>query len=139
MSKYAPLGEFLRKQGASRVPLTFAKIEEIVGTKLPRSQRYPAWWSNNPFNNVMTQVWLDAGFETEQVDIERRRVVFRKVRAPQGGLAEEAALTDYATDSLKTDHPLIGWMKGTIQVPPGVDLTAPADPAWGKQAWGPDK
>jgi hypothetical protein len=27
-------------------------------------------------------------------------------------------------------HPLIGCMKGTIKVTPGVDLTEPADPEW---------
>jgi aspartyl-tRNA(Asn)/glutamyl-tRNA(Gln) amidotransferase subunit A len=28
-------------------------------------------------------------------------------------------------------HPFVGWMKGTVQVAPGVDLTDPADPDWG--------
>ncbi len=27
-------------------------------------------------------------------------------------------------------HPLIGWMKGTVYVARGVDLTEPADPEW---------
>jgi len=67
VSKYAPLGDFLRKQRRDVVPMSFSEIERVVGSKLPKSQRYPAWWSNNPWNNVMTQVWLDAGFQTEQV------------------------------------------------------------------------
>jgi hypothetical protein len=29
-------------------------------------------------------------------------------------------------------HPLFGALKGMTFVPPGVDLTAPADPDWGK-------
>jgi len=33
-------------------------------------------------------------------------------------------------------HPLFGWMKGTITIAPGVDLTQPADPAWGEVAYG---
>jgi len=28
-------------------------------------------------------------------------------------------------------HPLIGFMKGTIEIVEGVDLTGPADPTWG--------
>src|SRR5262245_58138820 len=80
MSKYAPLGDYLRKQKVKLVPMTFADIERIIGAKLPKSQRYPAWWSNNPWNNVMTQVWLDAGFETEQVDVVGRKLVFRRIR-----------------------------------------------------------
>jgi hypothetical protein len=31
-------------------------------------------------------------------------------------------------------HPLIGWMRGTVVVEPGVDLTKPADPRWGEVA-----
>jgi hypothetical protein len=129
MSKYAPLGDFLRKQKAGLVPMTFAQIEEIVGSKLPRSQQYPAWWSNNPWNNVMTQVWLDAGFVTEQVDVVGHKLVFRKVRerakeGPNSGPAETA--------NVLARHPLIGWLEGTVQVPPGVDLTQPADPEWGE-------
>jgi hypothetical protein len=97
--------------------------------KLPKSQRYPAWWSNNPWNNVMTQVWLDAGFETEQVDVEGRKLVFRKVR-------ETSKQGTPPTKELSLRHPLIGWLKGTVQVAPGVDLTEPADPEWGDHAWG---
>jgi hypothetical protein len=33
-------------------------------------------------------------------------------------------------------HPLFGWMKGTVTVAPGVDLTQPADPEWGEVAYG---
>jgi hypothetical protein len=35
-----------------------------------------------------------------------------------------------ATESAKTIHPLIGWMKGTFTIPEGVDLTEPACPEW---------
>ena len=34
--------------------------------------------------------------------------------------------------SCSNQHPLIGWMKGTVVVEPGVDLTKPAHPHWGK-------
>jgi len=78
MPKYAPLGDFLRKQRSAQVPMTFAQIERVIGAKLPPSQYQRAWWSNNPWNNVMTKVWLDAGFVTEQVDVEGRKLVFRR-------------------------------------------------------------
>ncbi len=127
MGKYSPLGDYLRKQKTKLVPMTFAEIERIVGTKLPKSQRYPAWWSNNPWNNVMTQVWLEAGFETEQVDVEGRKLVFRRVRG--------ASETHPPKETGPESHPLIGWLKGTVQVASGVDLTEPADPEWGDHAW----
>jgi hypothetical protein len=136
MSKYTPLGDYLRKQRMTRVPMTFAEIERLIGAKLPNSQRYPAWWSNNPFNNVMTQIWLDAGFKTEEVDVESRKLVFRRV-----GEAKPSSRTSLSSDNVGAfkPHPLIGWMKGAVRVAPGVDLTEPADPEWGKRAWGDEK
>jgi len=124
MSKYGRLGEFLKAQRAKEIPLTFAEIERVIGAKLPaNSPQYPAWWSNNPLNNVMTKVWLEAGFRTEQVDTKARKVVFRRV--DQGPNRPSAPK--------KTGrHPIFGALKGLTHVPEGVDLTAPADPDWGK-------
>lgn len=133
MSKYAPLGDFLRKQKASLVPMTFDQIERIVGSRLPKSQRYPAWWSNNPWNNVMTQIWLDAGFETEQVDVASGKLVFRRTREMSATGGGSSPTSDDGRES--TSHPLIGWLKGTVRIAPGVDLTQPADPEWGAHAW----
>jgi hypothetical protein len=33
-------------------------------------------------------------------------------------------------------HPLIGALKGTVKIAPGTDLRQPADPEWGKLAYG---
>ena len=130
MGKYENLGVFLRSQKNASIRMNFAEVERVIGHKLPRSSRYPAWWSNNPFNNVMTQVWLDAGFETEQVDVQGQRVVFRKVReAPPN--SEESRIQNSGAH-----HPAYGCLAGTVQVAPGVDLTEPADPEWGDHAWG---
>jgi hypothetical protein len=133
MGKYEPLGDYLRKQSATLVPLTFSEIERIIGIKLPKSQQYPAWWSNSTSNNVMTQVWLDAGFQTEQVDVENGKLVFRRVSAPR---AEKVMQMSKAELESETRHPLIGWMKGTVTIAPGTDLTEPADPEWGEVAYG---
>ncbi len=123
MSKYDPLGTFLRKQRAETVTMTFAQIEKLTGAKLPASARFRAWWSNNAFNSVMTQVWLDAGFKSEQVDMEGKKLVFRRIRAP--------SVQPLAHKGQR--HPLLGALKGLIEVAPGTDLTAPADPTWGKR------
>ncbi len=126
MGKYNRLGEFLRSQRAKEVPMTFAEIERVIGAKLPpNSPQYPAWWSNNPSNNVMTKVWLAAGFRTEQVDIKGRKVVFRRI---EPGVAEAAVQPPKKTGQ----HPIFGALKGSVYIPEGVDLTEPADPDWGK-------
>jgi len=134
MSKYAPLGDFLRKQKTALVPMTFQQIERIVGSKLPKSKRYPAWWSNNRWNNVMTQIWLDAGFESEQVDVTSGKLVFRKVR-DAGPNGSERGLANSDDGGGSEHHPLLGWLKGTVKIAPGVDLTEPADPEWGAHVW----
>jgi YD repeat-containing protein len=130
MSKYAPLREFLRRQRTSFVPMTFGEIEKVLGTTLPDSQKHRAWWSNNPSNNVMTQYWLEAGFVTEQVDITGRKLVFRRTEAiPQS--TTDAQIENATVAGEDSPHPFFGWMKGTVHVPAGVDLTEPADPEWG--------
>ncbi len=126
MGKYDRLGEFLKSQRTGEVPMSFAQIERVIGSKLPpNSPQYPAWWSNNPTNNVMTKVWLAAGFRTEQVDTKARKLVFRRIeqKPPKAHLQRTRK---------GGRHPLFGAMKGLVHVPTGTDLTEPADPDWGK-------
>lgn len=130
MGKYTPLSEHLGKQAAPIVRMSFEQIERVIGEKLPPSAlRYRAWWSNNDTNSVMTKAWLDAGFQSEEVDMKARRLVFRRVRAkPSPGSTP--------SEGNSGRHPLIGWMRGTLTVADGVDLTQPADPEWGEVAYG---
>lgn len=119
MSKYEPLGEYLKKQDKERVPMTFAEIERVTGVKLPASaMKYRPWWSNNAQSHVMTKVWLAAGFESEQVDMAGRKLVFRRVRKPRSAAGGQE----------KPFHPAWGAMKGLVRIMPGVDITQPADP-----------
>jgi len=125
MSKYSPLGAYLRQQRRDVVPMKFAEIEKIIGGKLPASARYRAWWSNNDFNSVLTKVWLEAGFRSEQVDMAGRKLVFRRTRKPSaagGGVVQAAGEKPF--------HPLYGAMQGLVRIMPGTDLTQPADPEW---------
>jgi len=131
MSKYEPLGDFLKNQKTDSVPMSFAEIERVTGTKLPASAQYRAWWSNNSFNSVMTKVWLDAGFESEQVDMAHRKLVFRRVRSSAVSFNDKA-VPAFGSGGKKA-HPLAGLLKEVTQVTPGVDLTEPADPDWGKR------
>jgi hypothetical protein len=130
VGKYDPLKTFLSSQAGDRVPMTFAEIEAVLHAPLPSSKRYPAWWSNNASNNIMTEVWLDAGFMTEQVDIAGERLVFR--RKAFGNAASGVAEAGPAFRAPET-----GWlerlrskMAGTVRVQPGWDLTNPTGEVW---------
>lgn len=145
MSKYDALGKYLAAQIGSEIPMTFVEIEKVTGVKLPpKAQHHRAWWSNNPSNNVMTKVWLGAGFQTEQVDMASRKLVFKRKQggaalppAPSrasndgGGTAE--ASREFTPPATKvTRHPALGAMKGTFTIEPGYDLTKPVytDDEW---------
>lgn len=83
MSKYEPLTAYLRQQPYREVRLRFGDLEKILGFKLPSSaSQHRAWWSNNGSNNVMTKAWLSAGFRTRDVDMEKERLTFERVGAP---------------------------------------------------------
>jgi len=131
--KYEPLTEFLRRQSRAVVRMSFDEIERVIGAKLPPSaMHHRAWWSNNAENNVMTKAWKDAGFESEDVDMTGRQVTFRRVHSERLHGAG-APNVDVPTEDR---HPLIGWMKGTLTIADGVDLTQPADAEWGEAAYG---
>jgi hypothetical protein len=130
MSKYEPLGDFLRAQATTEVRLSFADIERITGAKLPPSAfRHRPWWSNNANNSVLTKVWLDAGFRSEQVDMEGRTLVFRRAAAPRFDEGPARPLDQ----GPRKRHPLLGLLKGLTRVAPGTDLTKPAAPDWGRR------
>ena len=133
VGKYEPLAIFLKKQGTKEIRMTFEQIERLIGSKLPASaSEHRAWWSNNPSNSVITKAWLDAGYRTEDVDMTGRKLVFRKdLRTDQA-----AGSNPFNADANASRDPLFGWLKGTVTIAPGVDLTEPADPDWGELAWG---
>ncbi len=137
-SKYDPLGRYLAETRAAEVPLSFLEIEKIIGQPLPeKSAKHPAWWSNNTSNSTMTQVWLDAGYRTERVEIGRRRLVFRRVGRDNGGVQKSAPASFVARAAPNVGGLLArvrAALAGTVCIPKGVDLTAPVDERWDAEA-----
>ena len=91
MSKYDALTLALQNRPGSHWPISFKEIEAVLKTSLPNSAySYPAWWSNNPSNNVMTKAWLDAGWKTCEVDVPGQKVTFKKAEQakPTGNVGE---------------------------------------------------
>lgn len=128
MSRYAALTSHLLHATGERIPMTFEEIEAVVGRTLPQSAlKHRAWWSNNPSNSVITQAWLDAGFRSEQVDMEGHRLVFRRVAAPG---PQPAAAPPPGSDPLDLLRALYGALAGTVTIGPDTDLTAPTADTW---------
>ena len=123
MSKYEALGQFLKTQDSQLVPMAFADIERVIGAELPPSaHKHRPWWSNNASNSALTRVWLNAGFKSEQVDMESQKLVFRRIGPQKASFASPGS-----------QHPMIGALKGLLRIVEGTDVTKPADPDWGNR------
>ncbi len=142
MGKYEPLNAFLNGQKGDRVPMTFAEIEQVIGGKLPPSKMHRAWWSNNPTNNVMTKEWLEAGYETESVDVAGEKLVFRRVKHIEGEMVHQGFSENAQSPfegKARPLHPGFGFMKGLITIEEGYDLTSPDDEIWDQGYLGEDR
>lgn len=130
-SRYDQFGPFLEGQRGESIPLTFQQVEGALGFQLPASKRYPAWWSNNPSNNPMTRVWLDAGFMTEHVNTTIGKLVFRRVR-PRGpklvAIPPSASLRPRGGPGVIAR--LQAALAGTVKYAPGFDSTQSTGETW---------
>jgi DNA-binding transcriptional regulator YiaG len=78
-SKYHPLHHYFTQSNEDEITLTLSKIEQLVGRSLPATaytQR--AWWSNRERGAVQAQAWMKAGYHTAEIDLENKRITFRK-------------------------------------------------------------
>jgi hypothetical protein len=81
-SGYGGLTGYLRFRGAftSSVKLTLARIDGIIGENLPMdAYRGEKWWSNSS-SSPHAKGWLDAGWETQEINLKEGYVTFKKVR-----------------------------------------------------------
>jgi hypothetical protein len=63
------------------VELSFVKIEEIIGRRLPRSADRPQWWANQvALGRPQREAWRAVGFDAFLI-AGSRRVQFRRVPA----------------------------------------------------------
>jgi hypothetical protein len=131
MTKYEPLTAFLKEQYAQEIPMTFEEIARVLGEPLPASAyKHPAWWANESTGHVQAKAWLEAGYETEQVDQAGKKLVFRKATA---GLADAPREFAHPGAPKKVGrHPMIGAMKGLTWIDPNYDFSQPmfSDEEW---------
>jgi Bacterial antitoxin of type II TA system, VapB len=85
MSKYEPLTRYLANRRDESWVARFSEVERILGFDLPRSAyEYPAWWANQERGHSQTRGWRDAGWETCNVDLRSKRLMFAKAKKKSG-------------------------------------------------------
>ena len=121
MSKYLPLQNHLNKLPHTEWNVSFSDIENLIGGTLPKSAyTYPAWWANNPTGHSHARSWIEAGWETEDINITAQTLTFRRVEKSQ-------------TTALR-DLKIWGFMAGSVTMLNDYDLTEPCGEAWGEDA-----
>lgn len=76
-SKYGLLARFLEQSDLDMLRMTFEEIEDKIQDKLPPAAReHRAWWANSETHSHARYGWMQAGYETSNVDMEAQELVF---------------------------------------------------------------
>jgi hypothetical protein len=80
MSKYRPLSDRLSLYDGDEWRATFAQIEELLGSSLPKAAQQASWWAGSA-EKPHQRAWLDHGWRAAEVDKVAGAVTFRRERA----------------------------------------------------------
>lgn len=76
-SKYRSLSDYLRKSQQDMLRMRFDEVDKIVDGGLPRAAYdHRPWWANAETNNHARHGWLSAGYETAEVDMDGKELIF---------------------------------------------------------------
>jgi hypothetical protein len=113
MGKYEPLAEFLKDFRGDAWEASFSEIEDVLGFPLPPSaHEHRAWWANQyRGNHSQAKGWINAGWETREIDQQNERVRFERSQRREGGshtstreMWKRAALLTGISDREELEH-----------------------------------
>src|SRR5690606_1756357 len=69
-SRYARLADYLSSLQIDREQISFERIEQIIGEKLPPSAReHRSWWANASVSHIQSRQWLSAGWRVAGINM----------------------------------------------------------------------
>ena len=78
--KYRFLSDYLQDSNQSRVKLSYAEIEEILGFELPESAAvHRTFWANTSSHSIALS-WLSVNYSVAEVNLEDQYIVFEQAR-----------------------------------------------------------
>lgn len=78
--KYRYLADYLHSSVNDSVRLSFNEIERILNDSLPGSAyKHKAFWANTDSHSIALS-WLSVGYQTIEVNMDEKYVVFEKQR-----------------------------------------------------------
>lgn len=95
MGKYEPLAAYLNEEPENVWIASFGEIEAVLGFSLPPSAHgHREWWGNQRGGgHSQAKGWQDAGWQVWKVDLQAKRVEFRRVGS---GTERAGVRQDYA-------------------------------------------
>lgn len=106
MSKYEKLANYLSGLADQKVSMTFADVEQVLGSKLPPvAYSSNAFWANSRTNDSHTwaHLWQGAGWQASNVDVPGQKLVFIKTGAAHPKLTpKQVRILQYLSSA-------IGW------------------------------
>ncbi len=79
MAKYSPLGDYLRTRSADSCTLSFAEIERIIDSPLPKSARqYATWWGNDKTHSH-ARAWIQVGWKARPAPNQIDPILFERI------------------------------------------------------------
>jgi hypothetical protein len=86
--KYEPLTRYLPGFTFDEVMLLLAEVEQIIGTQLPATARYPSFWSSGTQGVSGVRPWVQAGWRMARTDLRRRTPMLMFGRVASEAIAE---------------------------------------------------